>query len=78
MIKVLSLIFISCNYHYRKVFISNFNTVGQTIKAELYILKNEKLDACVRSLFANPVTYTITDAKFSFFSYIYSISVKSW
>ena len=34
----------------------NLKAVG-TIEAELHILKVEKLDACIRPLFANSVTY---------------------
>ena len=33
-----------------------FKAVGPT-EAELHILKVEKLDACIRPLFANSVTY---------------------
>ena len=34
----------------------NFKAVVQ-LQAELHLLKVEKLDACIRPLFANPVTY---------------------
>ena len=34
----------------------NFKAVAQ-LQAELHLLKVEKLDACIRPLFANPVTY---------------------
>ena len=40
-----------------KVLLPNFKAEGQT-QAELHVLKFEKLDACIRSLFANSVTYT--------------------
>ena len=34
----------------------NFKAVAQ-LQAELHLLKVEKLDVCIRLLFANPVTY---------------------
>ena len=37
--------------------LSNFKAVGPT-EAELYLLKVEQLDVCIRSLFANSVTHT--------------------
>ena len=37
----------------------NYKAVEQT-HAELYSFKVEKLDACIRPLFANPVTYIDT------------------
>ena len=36
----------------------NFKAVGST-EAELHLLKVEKLDACIRPLFANSVTYHV-------------------
>ena len=42
----------------RKALLSNFKAVGQTL-AELHSLKDENLDACIRPLFANLVTYVI-------------------
>ena len=41
----------------RKVFSQNFEAVTQ-LEAELHLLEVEKLDACIRPFFANPVTYT--------------------
>ena len=38
--------------------IPSFKAVGPA-EAELHILKVEKLDACIRPLFANSVTYTV-------------------
>ena len=38
----------------------NFKAVGP-IQAELHILKVEKLDACIRPLFANLVTFVDQD-----------------
>ena len=38
--------------------LQNFKAVPQ-LQAELHLLKVEKLDACIRPLFANPVTYNI-------------------
>ena len=40
----------------RKVLPPNFKAVG-LIDAELHILKGEKLDACIKPLFTNSVTY---------------------
>ena len=37
-------------------YLRNFKAVGPT-EAELHILKVEKLDACIRPLFANLVKY---------------------
>ena len=34
----------------------NFKAVAQ-LQAELHLLKVEKLDVCIRTLFTNPVTY---------------------
>ena len=39
----------------------NFKALGPT-EAELHILKVEKLDACIRPLFANSVTYVCVHA----------------
>ena len=39
----------------------NFKAVGP-IEAELHILKVEKLDACIRPLFTNSVTYMHVDS----------------
>ena len=41
----------------RKEFLQSFEAVLQ-LQAELHFLKAEKLDACIRPLFANPVTFT--------------------
>ena len=46
-------------YNDTKVLLPNFRAVGQT-QAELHILKVEKLDACTKPLFTNPVTYIVT------------------
>ena len=54
--KILSCNFISNNCNDSKAYFINFKAVGQT-RAELHIFKVEKLDACIRPLFANPVTY---------------------
>ena len=40
------------------ILLPNFKAVG-LIEAELHILKVEKLDACIRPLFANSVTYLL-------------------
>ena len=40
----------------RKVQIPDIKTVGYT-QPELHTLEFEKLDVCIRPLFANPVTY---------------------
>ena len=42
--------------HDRKVLLPSFKAVGPA-EAELHILKVEKLDACIRPLFANSVTF---------------------
>ena len=54
--KLLSWNFLSYKYNDRKILLPNFIAVGQT-HTELYSLKVEKLDACIRPLFANLVTY---------------------
>ena len=38
----------------------NFKAVVY-LQAELHLLKVEKLDVCIRPLFANPVTYAATE-----------------
>ena len=40
------------------VLLLNFKAVGET-QAELHSLKVEKLDACIRPLFANLVAYLV-------------------
>ena len=45
----------------------NFKAVG-TIEAEIHILKVKKLDACIRPLFANLVTYVMHRSCFHFYS----------
>ena len=55
--KLLGWNFLSYKYNNRKVLLPIFKAVS-SIQAELYILKVEKLDACIRPLFTNPVTYT--------------------
>ena len=42
----------------RKVWLQNFKAVAQ-LQAELHLLKVEKLDVCIRPLFANPVTIMV-------------------
>ena len=54
--KILSWNFASNKYNDRKSYLPNFKAAGQT-GAELHIFKVEKMDACIRPLFANPVTY---------------------
>ena len=61
--KLLDWNFWSCTGNERTVLLPNFKAVGQT-KAELCSLKVEKLDACIRPLFANPVTYTLIIIRF--------------
>ena len=41
-------------------FSQNFEAVAQ-LQAELHLLKIERLDACIRPLFANPITYIATN-----------------
>ena len=47
---------LSYKYNDRKVLLRTFKAVDP-IQAELHILKIKKLDACIRPLFANLVTY---------------------
>ena len=46
----------------------NFKAV-RPIEAELHILKVEKLDACIRPLFANSITYVATPCKSIWYNY---------
>ena len=54
--ELLGQIFQSYTCNDRTVLLPNFKAVGQT-QAELHSLKVEKLDACIRPLFTNLVTY---------------------
>ena len=45
-------------FNNRKVFSPNFGAVAE-LQAELYLLKFEKFDVCIRPLFANPVTICV-------------------
>lgn len=54
--KLLDWNFRSYYYNDRTVLLPSFKTVGP-VEAELHILKFEKLDVCIRPLFANSVTY---------------------
>ena len=56
--RLLSWNFLSYKSNDKRVLLSNFKVVGQT-QAELYSLKVEKFNACIRPLFANPVTYLL-------------------
>ena len=54
---ILSLYAYMCND--RTVLYTNFKAVGQT-QAELHSLKVEKVNACIRSLFADSATFVRT------------------
>ena len=51
--------FLSYKYNDRTIHLPpNFKAIGET-PAELHILEVETLEACIRPLFANSVTYAI-------------------
>ena len=65
--KLLSWKFLSYKCNDGKVLLPNFKAVGLT-QAELYSLKFEKLDVCIRPFFANLVTNNVS---FKYWPFIY-------